>query len=292
MKSMTGFGRGEASSSEGVRFRVEMSSVNRKQADVVVNISRDYSELDLSIRKIVGEMVSRGRVVVNVTIDKAQSLSQELTIDEPLADQYYKAAARLAKKHKIETMVTTAEILRSPGVVSVSDHIVEPKEAWPHIQKALTKAMTAFERTRKSEGAHLKKDLQQRLRAVKGLVKSIDAKAPGVVEHYRTNLRRRLEESGLPLPLDDERLLKEIGIYAERSDISEELTRLASHLKQFVSFLSAEDPHGRAMDFLAQELNRELNTIGAKANNAGIAQFVVAGKTEVEKIREQVQNVE
>ena len=292
MKSMTGFGRGESSSSDGVRFRIEMSSVNRKQADVVVNISREFTELDLPIRKTVSKVVSRGRVVVNATIEKPQSISQELTIDEKLASQYCEVAARLAKKHKLAGSVTSADILRSPGVVNLSDHAVDPGEAWPHIEKALSKAITSFERTRKSEGSHLKRDLQQRLRALKALVKSIDAKAPSVVDHYRSSLFKRLEDSGLPLPLDDERLLKEIGIFAERSDISEELTRLTSHLKQFVSFLSSDEPHGRAMDFLAQELNRELNTIGAKANNAGIAQFIVAGKTEVEKIREQVQNVE
>jgi len=289
---MTGFGRGEASSPEGVRFRIEMSSVNRRQADVVVNISREYSELDLPIRKAVAEIVSRGRVVVNVNMEKAQSLSQELRIDEKLASQYYEAAAKLAKKHQLSASVSSADLLRSPGVVALSDHQMEPKEAWPHVEKALGKAITSFERARKSEGAHLKKDMQQRLKAVKALVKSIEARAAGVVEYYRASLKRRLEESGLPLPLDDERLLKEIGIFAERSDISEELTRLNSHIKQFTTFLSSDEPQGRAMDFLAQELNRELNTIGSKANNAGIAHFVVTGKTEIEKIREQVQNIE
>ena len=291
MKSMTGFGRGEISVN-GVRFRVEISSVNRKQIDVVVNLSRDLAELDIPVRKAVAEKVSRGRVVVNVTVELLRATGQSLRIDEALAEQYHAAAERLVKKCKLATGVTAADILRSPGVVSLVDHTVEAASSWPSIQEALTKAIAAFDKSRTSEGAHLKKDMMARLRTLKGLLKQIGKEGATVAAYHRTNLQRRLEESGLPLPLDDERLLKEIGFFAERCDISEEITRLECHFVQFQHYLDSPEPQGRAMDFLSQELNREFNTIGSKANKAGIAQLVVTGKSEVEKIREQVQNVE
>ena len=291
MKSMTGFGRGEFSV-DGLRFRVEMNSVNRRQTDVVVNLSRDFVELEIPLRKEVAETVSRGRVVVNVTVEQLRATEQKLRIDDSLADQYHVAATRLNKKYKLSSTVTPSEILRAPGVATLTDHPVEAAEAWPYIQKALAKAIAAFDKSRKREGSNLKRDLQGRLRALKALLKSIRSEASNVVAHYRGNLQKRLEESGLPLPMDDERLLKEIGIFAERCDISEEITRLDSHFKEFQNYLNSPEPQGRAMDFLAQELNREFNTIGSKANKAGIAQLVVTGKSEVEKIREQVQNVE
>lgn len=291
MKSMTGFGRGEVSV-DGLRFRVEVSSVNRRQIDVVVNLARDLIELDIPLRKAVAETVSRGRVVVSVTIEHLRATEQTLRVDNALAEQYHAAAAKLVRKYGLQAAVTAADILRAPGVVTLSDHPVEPSEAWPPIQKALEKAMNAFNRSRAREGSHLKSDLQQRLKTLKALLNLIRDEAPKVVAHYRSSLRKRLEESGLPIPLDDERVLKEIGLFAERCDISEEITRLDSHFQQFQNYLSDSEPHGRAMDFLSQELNREFNTIGSKANKAGIAHLVVAGKSEVEKIREQVQNVE
>ncbi|MGK0186742.1 MAG: hypothetical protein ACI9R3_002525 [Verrucomicrobiales bacterium] len=291
MKSMTGFGRGEISV-DGARYRVEMSSVNRKQVDVVVNLSRDLVELDIPLRKTVAKTVSRGRVVVSVTVEQLRATAQKLRVDDELADQYHAAAAKLMKKHKLHAGVTAADVLRAPGVVSLSDHCVEASAAWPHIQEAMAKALTTFDKSRTREGNHLKKDLQSRLRTLKGALDAIKKDASKVVAHYRTNLHKRLQDSGLPLPLDDERLLKEIGVFAERCDISEEITRLESHFKQFRSYLNSSEPQGRAMDFLSQELNREFNTIGSKANKAEIAQLVVTGKSEVEKIREQVQNVE
>lgn len=288
---MTGFGRGEHSV-DGVRFRVEMSSVNRRQVDVVVNLSRDLIELDIPLRKTVAETVSRGRVVVNVSVEQLRATAQTLRVDEALADQYQAAALRLMKKHKLDAGVSAADILRAPGVVSLTDHAVEASSAWPHIQSALAKSITAFDKSRTREGSHLKKDLVARLRTLRTLLKAICAEASTVTSYYRANLHKRLKDSGLPLPLDDERLLKEIGVFAERCDISEEITRLESHFKEFKNYLNSTEPQGRAMDFLAQELNREFNTIGSKANKAGIAQLVVSGKSEVEKIREQVQNVE
>jgi uncharacterized protein (TIGR00255 family) len=160
------------------------------------------------------------------------------------------------------------------------------------IEKALDAALAQLITMREAEGAHLMGDIESRLQILAGLLDAIARLAPQVTEQHRKLLRQRLEDAGVPLPLDDERLVKEIALFSDRCDVSEELTRAASHLKQFRAYLAAREPMGRSMDFLTQELAREFNTIGSKANNAEIAHLVVAAKTEIEKVREQVQNVE
>lgn len=291
MKSMTGFGRGEVSG-EGIRYRVEMTSVNRKQRDVVVNLPREINELEAKIRGVVSENISRGRVVVHVSYDCGSRTGSTLQVDNDLAKQYRNALGKLAKDIGSPLELTAQDLLRAPGVMSLQDTAVAPAKALPHIEKALEKALVGFDRARSREGTHLKRDLQDRLKRVKETMGTIAKASPGVVKRYRESLHKRLADSGLEIPLDDERLVKEIGLFAERCDISEEVTRVDSHIKQFQTYLTSNEPVGRAMDFLAQELHREFNTVGSKANNATIAQLVVDGKTEVEKVREQVQNVE
>ena len=159
-------------------------------------------------------------------------------------------------------------------------------------EKVVRKAMTELIKMRGTEGKHLQQDLAARLEVLQAEVAAVREFAPRVIESHRANLKRRLADGGLQIDLSDERILKEIGLFSDRSDISEETTRLASHFKQFSKYVKSKEPVGRAMDFLAQEMNRELNTIGSKANNATIAQHIVNAKTELEKMREQVQNVE
>jgi uncharacterized protein (TIGR00255 family) len=288
---MTGFGRGEVSV-EGVRFRVEMSSVNRKQRDVVVNLPREMSELESKLRGAVSERISRGRVVIHVSYENVKRTAASLRVDRHLAKQYREALSKLAKDVGQPLELSAQDLLRAPGIIVLQDSPVEPATALPHIEKALAKALTGFERTRSQEGANLKRDLLDRLRAVRLTMGAIAKESPGVVKRHRESMHKRLSDAGLEISLDDERLVKEIGLFAERCDISEEITRVDSHLKQFQNYVKSSEPVGRAMDFLAQELHREFNTVGSKANSASIAQLVVEGKTEVEKIREQVQNVE
>ena len=294
MKSMTGFGAGEVTSGHW-RCVVEMHSVNRKQLDVVVNLPKNLVSLERSVRQLIQEQVSRGRVSVKVVLETDEAAdfdSAQLRVCQSLAKEY--ALHYQALEESLGSLVELAplDLTRAPGVFEVKEMEIEASQVWPVIEEGVMKALTVFVASREDEGRHLHKVLSEGRERVRELVEAMRERAPAVVTRYRENLRARLEEAGLPLALDDERLLREICRFAERVDISEELDRLDSHDQQLVQFLQSDEPVGRPLDFLAQEFHREFNTIGSKANDAALTQIVVQGKTEVEKLREQVQNVE
>lgn len=291
MKSMTGFGRGEAQR-PGVTWSVECSSVNRKQLEVAVNLPRELSELENAVRTEVSAVVSRGRVNVAVRRETGTSGTEAVRVDQELAAHYYHAMHALALKLDIPPDITLTDITRLPGVITQAQTEIATEDAWPSLQEALAAALKQLNTMRATEGASLRSDIESRLAVIESLLQSIRAKAATVPEHQRKILRQRLEDAGLPLPLDDERLVKEIALFADRTDISEELTRAASHVQQFRAYLASDTPAGRSLDFLLQEFFREFNTMGSKCNNAEIAHHVVTAKTELEKIREQVQNAE
>lgn len=291
MDSMTGYGRGEAVNGV-LKFVVELSAVNRKQTEIVVNLPRKLIQLEAQVRKAVAGRISRGRISAQISVESTQVSHGVLEADEQLAGQYRDALEGLSRALGQPFDLTATDLIRAPGVFSVLEVELEMESAWPVLEEALGRALDDLASMQEREGEHLREDLRERLRSVEkhiGFVKELSSQ---VVKNYRLNMERRLRESGLQIPLDDERLVREIGIFAERCDITEEITRLESHLKQFSRYLESDEPVGRAMDFLSQELFRELNTIGSKANNASIAQHVVDSKTELEKIREQVQNVQ
>ncbi len=292
MKSMTGFGRAEASG-QGLRCAVELSSVNRKQSDIDIRMPREYHALEQDTRKLVAGAISRGRLQVQISMDRSEDCRSSLRVDHALARQYVEAMSRLDAELFGGRGFSVESMLRAPGVFTVTENeSASGEDVWPLISGTVTKALAAWDKARAREGTHLKKDIETRLKVVRDVLKGIQREAPRVPQVQREAMRKRLQEAGLPLPLDDERLLKEIAIFADRSDISEEIARLSGHLDEFARFLKSPEPSGRAMDFLTQEMHREINTMGSKANHAGIAHLVVAGKTEVERIREQVQNVE
>lgn len=288
---MTGFGRGEARG-EGVTWSVECGSVNRKQLEVAVNLPRELAELENAVRTEVATAVSRGRINVAVRREAASAQADAVRIDHALAAHYFHAMHTLALKLDIPPEISLTDITRMPGVVTQAQTEIATEDAWPPVQEALTAALKQLNAMRAAEGVSLRADIESRLRLIESLLESIRVKAATVPEHQRKLLRQRLEDAGLPLPLDDERLIKEIALFADRADISEELTRAASHVKQFRAYLDADAPAGRSLDFLLQEFFREFNTMGSKCNNAEIAHHVVTAKTELEKIREQVQNAE
>lgn len=288
---MTGFGRGEAAAGD-MKFVVELSSVNRKQSEVVVNLPRKLNELDHQIRKAVAQRISRGRVNVQIALESTQVSHGVLEADQNLVAQYRDALEAVSETLGEKLRLTAADLIRAPGVFSVIETELEAQSAWPVLEEALEAGLVELIAMHEREGEHLRVDIEERLGGLASHVAAIEKLSPGIAEHHRANLHRRLEEAGTPIPLDDERLVREIGLFAERCDISEEITRLDSHFKQFAVYLESDEAVGRAMDFLSQEVFRELNTIGSKANSAEIAQHVVTGKTELEKIREQVQNVQ
>ena len=291
MNSMTGFGRGEARQGDRL-WQVECASVNRKQLEVVVNLPRDLSTLEGEVRNRVATSCSRGRVQVSIKRQDGEVASDLPQIREAAIEHYLARLFSLAGRLGISAEISLSELLRLPGVLGVEAEEANPEEAWPAIREALDAALRQWQRMRATEGAHLREEIEGRLATIETLLGRIAEKAPQVPELQRAALRQRLEQAGLPLPLDDERLVKEIALFADRTDVSEELARAASHLKQFRAYLASGEPIGRSLDFLLQEFFREFNTMGSKCNHAGIAHDVVSAKTELEKIREQVQNLE
>jgi len=293
MKSMTGFGRGEAADGE-LRCCVELSSVNRKQGDIEVRLPREHGGLEAEVRRRAAGLLSRGRLAVAVVVERVSGPGAELRVDRALAAQYAEALRELDREHFGGRGQVGAEaLLRAPGVFVVSERAGGSQEAaGVLVMKALEKALAEWDRARRREGSHLRRDLETRLGVVAKLAKAIRREAGAVPQAYREALLRRLGEAGLPVDLGDERIVREVALFADRCDISEELSRLGGHLEEFRRLCRVDEPSGRAMDFLCQELHRELNTMGSKAGHLGIAHAVVAGKTEVERIREQVQNAE
>ena len=291
MHSMTGFGRGSASTAAW-QATIEISAVNRKQAEVVVQAPRELSELDGRIRKAVLAAVSRGRIQVAINLERSPGTAATIRVDTALARAFSDAFADLSKTLGHDLLPTAADYLRQPGIISTGSGEIDAEIAWAAIEPALTDALRQLAAMRENEGAHLKDDFLTRLRTLVAFAAKIAAEAPGRPIRQREMLTKRLRDAGLELDLSDERVTREIALFADRCDVSEELTRLDSHFAKFRDYLDAAEPPGRALDFLCQELFREFNTIGSKANDASISQTIFEAKTELEKIREQVQNVE
>ncbi|MBA3385191.1 MAG: YicC family protein [Chthoniobacterales bacterium] len=291
MRSMTGYGRGDVDHA-GLKFSVELNSVNRKQSDIVTNLPRDFAQLEPRIRQAINEKLSRGRTSVTVACQEGANGARKLALDTVLARSYHDAMRDLQQELSAPGEITIGTILQAPGVMRFSENTVNAGDAWPSVERALNAALADLIEMREREGKHLAKDLIHRLKLIRKEIKCVRSLFPEVVKKYRAALFDRLEKAGLALALEDERLLKEISIFADRSDVSEELTRLESHLAQFAHHLRKNEPVGRTLEFMTQEIFRELNTLGAKSNDAVISQHVVACKAELEKIREQIQNLE
>jgi uncharacterized protein (TIGR00255 family) len=293
MKSMTGYGRGECSQ-DGFKITVELNSVNRKQSEISVNLPREMEMLEAPIRDAINRHISRGRLTVRVALHTAAGNSAaRMHLNLPLARAYARELNRLARQLKLTGSATLDHLVRAPGVFQTDEQIAEGENFWPAVETALSRALAAMVRMRAREGAHLRQDLILRVRTLRRATAHIQKNASRVAERYREQLRERIRSAGLETPApDDDRLLKEVVYFADRADITEELTRLQSHYQQFDDCLKSREPVGRMLDFLAQEMNREVNTIGSKANDSLISRAVVTLKAELEKFREQAQNVE
>jgi uncharacterized protein (TIGR00255 family) len=293
MKSMTGYGRGECAR-DGFKITVELNSVNRKQIEISVNLPREMEMLEAPVRDVVNRYIGRGRLTARVSLHAgADKLSARMHLNVPLAKAYARELDRLARQLKLAGPVTLDHLVRAPGVFQTDEDLADAEHLWPAVEKALKQALESLVKMREREGAHLAQDLAARIAVMRKCAAQVQKQAPQAAERYRQQLIERIKSAGLAAPAaDDERLLKEVVFFADRSDISEELTRLQSHFQQFDDCRKTKEPVGRLLDFLAQEMNREVNTIGSKANDALISRDVVTLKAELEKFREQAQNVE
>lgn len=288
---MTGFGRGSFNSGTWLAT-IEISSVNRKQAEVVLQAPRELSELEAPIRKQVLQSVARGRIQISINLEQPNGTAGGISIDQALAKSFENSFVELGTLLGREILPTAGDFLRQPGFLASGRLDIDPETAWQAIQPALTDALQQLVAMRTREGDDLKADFLNRLQTLSGFAEKISVEAPQRPIRQREQLFKRLRDSGLELDPSDDRVLKELALYADRCDITEELTRLDSHFAKFREYLDAAESPGRALDFLCQELFREFNTIGSKANDSSIAQTIVEAKTELEKIREQVQNIE
>ncbi len=291
IKSMTGFGEGVASV-DGIRVAVEISSVNRKQLDVNLSLPRSLVALDSRVQSLVRQEFSRGRISGVVRVETANGSGGTVKVDAQLATQYIEAIRKTAKKLKLSDDLGAETLTRLPGLVSVEQDKLDAGHVAGVLDAAMGKALNGLARMRAAEGKALEKDFRARLTLLDERMKQIKALSSHVVKGYREKLFQRMEEAGLEDLAADERMLKEVALFADRCDISEELTRLKSHLGQARKLLRSTEPVGRTFDFLCQELFREINTVGSKASEVEITRQVVEFKTELERIREQVQNVE
>ena len=293
MKSMTGYGRGECAA-KGAQIVVELNTVNRKQAEVTLGVPAELESMESELRDMVLASVSRGRVNGRVTLRRSsENRAVSSTINEAQAKAYRRELAKLAKSLKMPDDLSLDTLLRLPGVMEPAESVLDGKAYRAPAKRALGQALETLQAMRGKEGGNLKRDLAKRLGELKRVAKRVAKRAPAVLKQHRRRLIERLGKVGIETPAaDDERLLREMVYYTDRMDITEELTRLDSHFGQLEQCLRATQPVGRKLDFLAQEMFREINTIGSKANDGVISGEVVTLKTELEKIREQVQNVE
>ena len=288
-------GRGAAAAAGRLaRVEVELSSVNRKQLDVDVGLPRFLAAYESRVLETVQGRLSRGRITGEIRVTWAEAAQAAgAKVDLGLARAAVGALRAAAKKLDLPDDLKASALLALPGLVAFEHGERDMEALWPTDRQALEAALAKLQAMRKKEGAALGRDLRMRLGILRKLAREIAARAPGVAETYRANLLKRIAAAlpGSDLAADD-RLLKEVALFADKADVTEELVRLDSHFRQAEDALKAGGVVGRALDFLVQEMGREINTIGSKANDAEIARRVVAAKAELERFREQVQNVE
>jgi uncharacterized protein (TIGR00255 family) len=290
IRSMTGFGAGRAA--QGTEeLDVEARSVNHKFCEVKVRLPRELSALELEVSRAVKERLARGGVEVALRRAAGRGALAP-RVDFALAEEYARAFGEIRARLGLQGAVGLPDILSAEGVVSLEERAVDMEAARGAVMVALGQALTALTAMREREGEALARDLAGRIAQMEGLVGRVETLAPQSIEHYRDRLHERIQEVARGFTPDPARLAQEVALFADRMDVSEEITRLRSHLAQTRGLLSGDEPAGRKMEFLVQEMHREANTIGSKSQSAEIASVVVALKAEVERMREQVQNVE
>lgn len=292
IKSMTGYGRAEAIQN-GYRVLIEIKAVNHRYAEIVVRLPREYLQFEDLMKKSVAKRISRGRLDVFVTVERTGPSSRAVVVDEELAVQLKASTDKLALRLGMQQLTELDVLVKQPGVLSVTEAVENPEDLGNLLLECTEQAGDNLLVMRQREGESLLQDFITRLAKLRNLVKSIEDRSPSVIADYRERLEKRMREllDG-KAAVEEGRLLTEVALFADRASIAEELVRLVSHLEQFLHIVEAPEPVGRKLDFLVQEMNREVNTIGSKANDLEVAQHVVEAKSVLEQIREQVQNVE
>ena len=292
IKSMTGFGRGDSQVADKC-FQVELKSVNHRYMDISIKLPKKFTYLEENIRKVIKSHIQRGRIEVYITYENIGESDTNIVVDMALAKDYLKALTRIEKELSVQNDATTSLIARFPDVIKIEKKEDNEDEIWECLNEALNNALMQMISMRNDEGNKLQLDLIKRLSKTRDYVAQVKERSPIIVQEYRLKLMDRIKEMlEEEFSLDDNRVAAEVALFADKSNITEEIVRLCSHMDQFKNTLDEEDAVGRKLDFILQEMNREANTIGSKANDLILSNLVINIKSELEKMREQVQNIE
>lgn len=291
IRSMTGFGRGEYRE-DGREFGVEIKTVNHRYSDVFIKMPRQLSFLEDRVRDLAGKRLSRGKIDIYISYEDRSEETRRVVFDEALAKAYVDALRKLKDRFGLEDDISVSLVSRFPDILRVEQVEEDEEKLWLMLKEALTGALDSLVAMRENEGEGLREDLLGRVSGMEALLGEVAARAPEVVREYKQKLAVRIKELMEQQTIDEGRLAVEVAIFADRCSIDEEITRLKSHLAQMAEAFRMEQPVGRKLDFLVQEMNREVNTIGSKANDLEITKCVLEMKSSIEKIREQIQNIE
>lgn len=289
--SMTGFGRGEYTEDEK-KMVVEMKSVNHRYCDVNIRMPRKLNFLENSIKSYVKKQFSRGKIDISLAYENNGDKNENIRYNEDLANEYLKYFKKMSDKFGVSNNITVAHLSRYPDVMVLEEQEEDKDQLWSILKVALDEAVAKMTETRLTEGTALKDDIHLKLATMTSDLVEIEKQSPFVVEEYKTKLEARIGDLMGQVPVDESRLATEVAIFADKCCIDEEIVRLRSHIDHMKKSLLSEVPIGRKLDFLAQEMNREANTILSKANSIRISECGLNLKTEVEKVREQIQNIE
>jgi uncharacterized protein (TIGR00255 family) len=291
IKSMTGFGRCEIAD-EKRKFTVELKSVNHRYLDINIKMPKKLNFFESAIRSLLKDYMERGKVDVYITYEDYTEDQYALKYNASLAGEYLKYLNSMAEEFHLENDIRVSTLSRYPEVFVMEEQEVDEKELWNDLEKALRGACEQFVDTRIREGEHLRQDLYEKLEELLGCVDFIEERSPQLIQNYRQRLEEKVRELFEDRQIDEARIVTEVTLYADKVCVDEETVRLASHIKAMRDTLEAGGPIGRKLDFIAQEMNREANTILSKANNIEISDTGINLKTGIEKVREQIQNIE
>lgn len=293
LKSMTGFGRGEYIDSTH-RIVVEIKAVNHRYNEIVIRMPKTFGSLEDKIRRSIANTILRGRIDAFITVDEYGEKKRTVRVDKELAIAYHNAMRELAGIVEMPASDNIFHLARYPDVLKVEEMAEDVEQVWPKLNTAIESAIVNLMKMRETEGTNIERDLLERVAKLYTYIASVEDRAPQILIEYRERLLVRMREllAAAGAEPDETRLIQETALFADRTNVTEEIVRLKSHLSQFKATVTATEAVGRKLDFIVQEINRETNTIASKANDSTIANVVVEIKSEIEKIREQIQNIE
>lgn len=291
IKSMTGFGRCEISEAER-KFTVELKGVNHRYLDVNVRMPKKLNFFETSIRNLLKQYVQRGKVDIFITYEDFSEGQVSLKYNETLAGEYLKYFKQMEETFSLENDVRVSALSRYPEVLTMEEHTINEEELWNGLKRALEGAFTQFVETRSVEGENLKADIMEKLNEMLGLVDKVEKRSPEIIAEYTAKLSAKVKELLGDAQIEEGRIASEVVIFADKICTDEETVRLRSHIEHMKSTLDEKEGIGRKLDFIAQEMNREANTILSKANDLEVSNYAIDLKTGIEKIREQIQNIE